>query len=172
MPAAHDLPTLIGERLTLRPVREEDAEALAAMLAEPDVAHFWGRYDVARVREELLDPKETLVIVVGGEPAGLMLVDEETDPMYRAVGLDISLVTRLHGQGYGREALRLVIGHFVGQGHHRFTIDPRADNERAIRAYAAVGFRPVGVLRQYERDADGALHDGLLMDLVAAEFAG
>jgi aminoglycoside 6'-N-acetyltransferase len=172
MPAAHDLPTLTGERLTLRPVRDEDAEALAAMLAEPDVAHFWGRHDLARVREELSDPQETMVIVVDGDVVGLVLVDEETDPMYRAVGLDISLVTRLHGQRYGREALRLVIRHFLDQGHHRFTIDPRADNQRAIRAYAAVGFKPVGILRDYERDADGELHDGLLMDLVAAEFAG
>jgi hypothetical protein len=33
-----------------------------------------------------------------------------------------------------------------------------------------VGFRPVGVLRDYERDTDGrGWHDGLLMDLLAAE---
>ena len=42
----------------------------------------------------------------------------------------------------------------------------------AIRCYAAVGFHPVGVLRRYERDVDGAgWHDGLLMDLLAEELA-
>ena len=56
------------------------------------------------------------------------------------------------------------------RGHHRLTIDPAAVNERAIRRYAAVGFRPVGVMRQYERDADGqAGTDELLMDLLADE---
>jgi RimJ/RimL family protein N-acetyltransferase len=33
------------------------------------------------------------------------------------------------------------------------------------------GFRPVGILRRYERDADGVgWHDGLLMDLLAEEL--
>src|SRR3712207_7691433 len=40
----------------------------------------------------------------------------------------------------------------------------------AIRCYSAVGFRPVGVLRRYERDPDGTgWHDGLLMDLRSEE---
>jgi aminoglycoside 6'-N-acetyltransferase len=50
--------------------------------------------------------------------------------------------------------------------HHRITIDPAAANERAIRCYAKVGFRPVGVMRQYERGTDGRFHDGLLMELL------
>jgi len=33
-----------------------------------------------------------------------------------------------------------------------------------------VGFRPVGVMRRYERGADGTFHDGLLMDLLAEEL--
>ena len=88
--------------------------------------------------------------------------------MYRSVGLDIFLTTALHGQGLGREALRLAIAHYLERGHHRFTIDPAADNERAIRTYAAVGFKPVGRMRDYELGADGTWHDGLLMDLLAA----
>jgi aminoglycoside 6'-N-acetyltransferase len=41
----------------------------------------------------------------------------------------------------------------------------------AIRSYAKVGFRPVGVMRQYERGGDGRFHDGLLMDLLRGELA-
>ena len=84
--------------------------------------------------------------------------------------LDIFLTTRLHGQGLGREALRLAIAHYLERGHHRFTIDPAAHNERAIRTYSAVGFKPVGRMRDYELGADGTWHDGLLMDLLASEF--
>ena len=54
--------------------------------------------------------------------------------------------------------------------HHRFTIDPAVHNQRAIRCYAAVGFRRVGVMRNYERVDDGPWHDGLLMDLLAEEL--
>jgi aminoglycoside 6'-N-acetyltransferase len=56
------------------------------------------------------------------------------------------------------------------RGHHRLTIDPAVANERAVRAYERVGFRPVGVMRQYSRSPDGTWHDGLLMDLLASEF--
>jgi aminoglycoside 6'-N-acetyltransferase len=80
------------------------------------------------------------------------------------------VTTALHGRGVGREAMRLAIRHFIEQGHHRFTIDPAADNERAIRAYAALGFKPVGVMRRYERAPNGNWQDGLLMDLLADEF--
>jgi aminoglycoside 6'-N-acetyltransferase len=50
------------------------------------------------------------------------------------------------------------------------TIDPAAANTRAIAAYAKVGFRPVGVMRKYERGPDGTWHDGLLMDLLREEL--
>ena len=33
-----------------------------------------------------------------------------------------------------------------------------------------MGFRPVGVLRQYQRDRFGVWKDGLLMDLLAGEL--
>jgi aminoglycoside 6'-N-acetyltransferase len=56
------------------------------------------------------------------------------------------------------------------RGHHRLTIDPAAANERAIHAYRRVGFRPVGIMRRYERGPDGTWHDGLLMDLLAGEL--
>jgi aminoglycoside 6'-N-acetyltransferase len=50
------------------------------------------------------------------------------------------------------------------------TIDPAAANTVAIRSYEKVGFRRVGVMRSYERDAGGdGWHDGLLMELLAGE---
>ena len=101
----------------------------------------------------------------------VVYVSEENEPDYRHAGLDISLATAHQGRGYGREALRVAIDHLVRErGHHRFTIDPAADNEVAIRSYAAVGFKPVGVLRRYERAPDGTWRDGLLMDLLADEL--
>ena len=162
-----------GERVLLRHLTEADVPAIAAILAEPAVARWWGTYDADRVRREHLeDPDcETFAIEVDGSLAGLILVSEENEPDYRHAGLDISLATEFQNQGLGREALRVAIDHLVSErGHHRLTIDPDVANEPAIRCYAAVGFRPVGVMRSYGRAADGTWHDGLLMDLLASEL--
>jgi aminoglycoside 6'-N-acetyltransferase len=156
-----------GERVELRPAGEDDVPALLAMLHEPDVAAWWGENDAASVRDEL---PGSFAIVVDGELAGWLLVHEETDPQYPSVAFDITLTSALHGQGYGREALRVAVRHFAARGHHRFTIDPAVENERAIRCYQAVGFKPVGVLRAYERRPGGGYRDGLLMDLLADEL--
>lgn len=167
-----DRTVLRGERVLLRHATESDVEPIAAMLAEPEVARWWGDHDAARVRRELLDDPdcETFAIEVDGAVAGVLLVSEENTPDYRHAGLDISLATRHQNRGLGREALRVAIDHLADErGHHRFTIDPAADNETAIRCYTAVGFKPVGVMRRYGRDADGAWRDGLLMDLLAEE---
>jgi aminoglycoside 6'-N-acetyltransferase len=57
------------------------------------------------------------------------------------------------------------------RGHRRLTIDPAAHNVRAIRCYEKVGFKPVGILREYWLDGNGDWRDGLLMDLLASELA-
>lgn len=160
---------LHGGRVTLRPATSDDVDALVAILAEPEVARWWGHNDTGSVRGEIT-AFETYVIVVDGATAGWLHVNEENEPDYRHAGLDITLATALHGRGLGQEALRVAIGALVERGHHRFTIDPARANDRAIRAYAALGFKPVGVLREYERGPDGMWRDGLLMDLLVAEF--
>ncbi|MGH2831942.1 MAG: GNAT family N-acetyltransferase [Solirubrobacteraceae bacterium] len=85
--------------------------------------------------------------------------------MVPSVAFDIALTSALHGKGYGRRVLRA----FVAKGHHRFTIDPNPENERAVRCYEAVGFKPVGVMRAYERNPYSSWNDGLLMDLVVLD---
>jgi aminoglycoside 6'-N-acetyltransferase len=147
--------------LTLREIEPADAPVIAALLAEPAVKQWWADGDY--------DAEHGWVAEVNGAFAGWVQYEEETYEWYPSVGLDIALTTALHGRGYGRRVLRLVIEHFAAKGHHRFTIDPNAENERAIRSYRAVGFKPVGVLRAYERNPSGGWNDGLLMDLIVID---
>ncbi|HEY1318833.1 MAG TPA: GNAT family protein [Streptosporangiaceae bacterium] len=167
-------PTLAGRRVRLRPGRPGDAERLHAILAEPSVAQWWGEADpVPVIAEELRGGGSPvlLVVEVGGQVAGGIQYHEENDPMYRHAGIDIYLGGRFQGQGAGREAVGLLAAFlFERRGHHRITIDPAAANERAVRSYTSVGFRRVGVMREYERGADGRYHDGLLMDLLRHEL--
>lgn len=166
----HETTTLRGARVVLRPADEEDVAALAAILAEPAVRERWGRHDEARVRAELVEHEAGLAIVLDGATIGWIGVEAEEEPDYRHAGIDLFIATAHHGRGLGPEAIRLVVREWTARGHHRFTIDPSADNEQAIRAYAAVGFKPVGRMRAYERAPDGSWHDSLLMDLLADEL--
>jgi aminoglycoside 6'-N-acetyltransferase len=164
-------PTLRGERVLLRPVTQTDRGRLAAILAEPEVARWWASDEAIAEATDDDEDEVRLTIEVDGDIVGAIQYAEETDPDYRHAAIDIFLATAVHGQGIGPDAIRTLARHLFGaRGHHRLTIDPAASNARAIAAYAKVGFKPVGIMRQYERARDGTWHDGLLMDLLAEEL--
>ena len=168
-------PALDGHRVRLRPVRPDDTDVLRSILVDPSVARWWGppRPDVDAADDWLdIDADTTQwTIELDGTVIGGIQLAEEADPDYRHGGVDLFLAPGAQGQGLGPDAVRTVARWaFEARGHHRLTIDPSAANERAIRAYGSVGFRPVGRMRAYERGPDGAFHDGLLMDLLRDEL--
>lgn len=171
-----ELPVLQTKRVTLRPLREDDLDKLEQIVSIPAVAQWWGEItDREKLRHDLRcddeDDSGAFSLELEDEIGGWLGVWEENEPGYRHGGLDIMLAPSVQGRGIGPEALRAAIRWLIEErGHHRVTIDPARANERAVRAYESVGFRPVGVMRQYERDPAGGWRDGLLMDLLAEEF--
>ncbi len=122
-------------------------------LDEPSVTHF--------------------AVLVDDEVRGLVQYGEQDDEDYRHASIDIFLKPAVHGRGWvGTRWRHSPDTWLTTRGHHRLVMsDPAADNTAAIRCYASVGFRPVGIMRRYERDAQGGgWHDGLLMDLLAEEL--
>jgi aminoglycoside 6'-N-acetyltransferase len=167
------LPALDAEGFELRPLKRSDAAVLLGLLLQPGVARWWGAYDAGRVERDFFDPawSYTYLIIVEGEVAGVLQFHEVPDPDYKSADIDITLGEAYQDRGLGTGALKRLIRYLIDvRGHHRMTIDPAIGNARAIRVYEKVGFRPVGVMRDYERDITGAWHDGLLMDLLAREF--
>ncbi|SCF19675.1 aminoglycoside 6'-N-acetyltransferase [Micromonospora haikouensis] len=166
---------LRGRAVTLRPVTAADVPALAAIRATPEVRRWWRGGDdlTAAVRADLGDDDLTVYAVEhDGRVVGAIQWYADDDPDYRHASLDVFLDPAVRGAGLGGDAIRTLARHLIDvHGHHRLTIDPAAANTAAIRAYAKVGFRPVGVLRRYERGEDGRWHDGLLMDLLAEDLA-
>lgn len=163
---------LAGERVCLVPLAREDAPIIAArMAADPEANAWWGP-NADKITGWLTeDGVHPYVIEHEGEAAGMIEFSEEDDPDYRYASIDIALLAGFVGRGIGPQAIRLLLRHlFTTRGHHRATIDPSVDNPRAIRAYEKVGFRPVGVMRKVERDAQGVWRDGLLMDILAEEL--
>jgi aminoglycoside 6'-N-acetyltransferase len=171
--------------MILRPLAAGDETELRRIQTTPEVVRWWDLPDEGFPWTD--DPDATrLTIEVDGAVAGLIQYSEEHDPKYRHAGIDLYVDPALHGRGLGTEALRRVVRLlFHERGHHRLTIDPAAANAAAIRTYEKVGFRRVGVMRAYERDADvgevgpgdrlrarggdEGWHDNLLMDLLAGE---
>jgi aminoglycoside 6'-N-acetyltransferase len=165
---AGEAPILRGAQVVLRPVADTDVPALEAILREPDVLRWWMRDTWERVDEE---GSTVFTILVDGAVVGCIEYAEETDPDYRHAGIDLFVATQSQGRGIGTDALRTVLSYLVDDlGHHRVIIDPSLENERAIHVYEGLGFRRVGVMRRYERGANGEWRDGLLMELLGEEF--
>ena len=161
-------PTLRGERVTLRPVTVADRPRLDQILDEPEVSRWWRRDEWERM---VTAEAVTFAIEVDGQVAGMVQFEEEADPDYRSASIDIFLTAGLQSRGLGRDTVRTLARYLIEErGHHRLTMDPAVENEHAIRCYTSVGFRPVGVMRQYERVADGSYRDALLMELIADDF--
>ncbi|MBP2406695.1 Aminoglycoside N(6')-acetyltransferase type 1 [Streptomyces netropsis] len=166
--------SLYGTAVVLRPATPADIPALAAIRAKPEVYARWrgGEDLAAAVAEDLAYPGDhSLVIEYDDEVAGAIQWSAETDPDYRHANIDLYVDPAVHGRGVGSDAVRTLVRHLINDhGHHRVVIDPAADNAAAIRCYGKVGFRPVGIMRRYERGPDGTWHDALLMDLLAEEL--
>ncbi len=169
MDAGSDTPSeLRGSLVTLRPVQPADLPALLTILDEPEVARWWRRAEWERVDE--LDAVTFTILLPDGTVAGCIQYSEETDPDYFSAAVDIFVGTAAQGRGVGPDAMRTLVAWLVdARGHHRLTVDPALENERAVHVYEKLGFRRVGVLRQYERVEDGVWRDALLMELLAGE---
>ncbi len=165
---------LRGDRVRLRSLTSSDGGWILATLLEPAVAEWWPGYTAQMVQSEILEGEdgEWLAVESGGSEIGIVGWSEEPTPEYRSAGIDVSLGSGWRDRGLGTDTVRTLARWLIEErGHHRITIDPAVTNARAIRCYERVGFRPVGIMRQYERLPSGEYRDGLLMDMLAGELS-
>ncbi len=165
---------IYGDSTTLRPARLEDAEKLARIRETPEVFARWRGVDLLAEVMDAITAEDVHLLTISddsGTIVGAIQWYEEDDPDYRHAGIDLFLDPAVHGRGLGSDAIRALARHlFTEERHHRLIIDPAASNHAAIRANEKVGFRKVGVMRRYERDADGVWQDGVLMELLAEDL--
>lgn len=168
---ANELPVLTAKSMRLRPFSDEDSPLLAAALNEESVRRWWTPKETDSFPDDFRNDGRAFTVWIDDSVAGWIGFENEFEPDWRHAAIDIFLSASFQGQGHGAVALSLVIDWLLHTvGHHRVTIDPAVANERAIHVYSSLGFKPVGVMRQYEMDSNGAWHDNLLMDLLIDEF--
>lgn len=87
---------------------------------------------------------------MGEAAAGQVSPDGDTSP-------DIKLLPRFWGQGYGREALDLIVElTFAFTPAQRIVLEPHVENVAARRTYARAGFRQVGEIKRFDAPAPEA----------------
>lgn len=165
---------LSGDRVRLRPTTAADQADLVAIRKTPEVCERWRGSDLdAEFLDDLASTDLHLLAIEDdvGVVIGAIQWEAEEEPDYRHASIDIYLDPSRHGRGLCTDAVRTLVRYLLKvQRFHRVVIDPAADNGAAIRCYEKVGFRPVGIMREYARGSDGSWHDGLLMDLLADDF--
>lgn len=175
-------PVLRGERVTLRPMTDADAEAVMRWGNDPQFAWLqWGRSG-GRWR----DPAEVRAWMGRfAERAGMLFAIEhdgravgfanyrEWQPKARSAEVGIGIgEPALWGRGLGREALGLLVRHLVDDlGAHRVALHVLAYNDRAISAYKAAGFRVEGIERDGVMTDRGTYADDVAMAYLAGREA-
>ncbi len=173
---------LYGKNLRLRAIEREDIPRFLRWFNDPEVRRFvlmhepLSRAKEERWFEEQLSRGNDLILAIE------VLVENEWVPIGN-IGLHrIDLKNRtailgivigekdFWGRGYGREAIRVLLRYaFFELGLNRVELETFEFNTRALRCYAAAGFKKVGVRRR-ALFRDGKFHDVILMDLLAEEF--
>lgn len=174
------LPTLIGTRVTLRPLTVDDIDLYFEYLQDPEGLRLTGthrtftRSDALEwlVRLPTLEDRVDLAIVPHdvGHFVGEVVINSIDMPNHCA-SLRVGLGPDAHrGKGYGTEALHLLIAWAFEQlALNRIELEVYAFNARAIHVYEGLGFQHEGVRRQslYQ---DGRFVDTHMMGLLRGEL--
>jgi RimJ/RimL family protein N-acetyltransferase len=174
---------LVGERVRLRGVRDEDLPALARWEMDPGrmatLSHRVAPSSEAAAREriakwsanegsglgfaiETLDDPPVLVGHIGLWGAG---------PKDRCASLGIGFGREHIGRGYGTDAMRVIVDYgFRELGLHRIQLGVAPFNPAGIRAYQKAGFVEEGRRRESVLH-DGRWYDEVLMSILDHEWA-
>lgn len=181
MPRARVRPFLSGKRISLRPLTSRDLRgAYLEWLNDPDTTRFLetGRVPVtAKALEQTFarvsaDPRIALFAIldrsrrhVGNIKLG------PADPIHRHASLGILIgEPQARKQGYGLEAVELVVGYgFTQLNLRKITAGMYADHHASRRLFEKAGFKSEGRLRKH-LFRDGTYHDKLLMGLLHEDY--
>lgn len=175
-------PFLIGTKVYLRALEEADASSCYEWFSDPEVRRtlsLGGRPNTEETSREYIRRRrdgpfglQEFAIVVRADGAHIGncgLFDFHLPARRCELGIAIGRKD-CWGKGYGTEAVALLCRHaFETLNLHRVGLTCAADNERALRVYARVGFKPEGRLRD-ATFAGGRYGDDIVMGMLRGEL--
>lgn len=176
---------IYGERIRFRAVEREDLPRFVAWLNDPEVLHGLLMYLPLSLNEEenwyesmMKRPTDEHPMVIEIQQADEWLpvgncgfVKIEWRSRWGEVGIFIG-EKRLWNQGYGTDAMRLLLQHgFHTLNLNRIALDVYDTNLRAVRSYEKAGFVHEGRKRQ-AIFKDGKYFDILQMSVLREEWEG
>jgi len=177
------LPVLEGERIRLRPYREDDARAIFALYSDPDVTRYWS-FPAWTRREQATDYLAARMALETPAVYAWALAEREGDRLvgtttffslsgpHKRAEVGYSLLPSRQGRGLASEALRLALAHAFGPlGLERIEADVDPRNEASWRLLEKLGFRREGLLRNRWR-VNGEVCDSYLYGLLREDYAG
>ncbi len=166
-----------GDLVGLRPVEEDDVPLIHRWMNQPDVWRFMDyerptsledvREDVERSRTEGVP----LTVMVGERPIGRIGLNgfrrrDRVASLYLYIG-----EPEFWGRGYARDAVTTLLAYAFDRFDLRMVeLWTLEDNDRAIKAYEACGFRVEGTLRD-RSFKEGAYVGRVVMSVTREEFA-
>ncbi len=177
----HNLPTIRTERLQLRRLRADDAEAVFAYASDPEVAR-WTTWDP---HESLDDSKAFISSVIEAyknnkpSPWGVVLKDTGLligtcgfcayHPKHQRAEDGYALSREYWGCGYATEALKAVIDfEFREMELNKIEGYCRINNTASARVMEKVNMHLEGILRQHIY-VKGVFHDMKMYSLIKSE---
>lgn len=171
---------IVGERLYLRPYRQEDLEFMFKWMNDKEILSLvgevepWSKKILAEFYDAVKNQKDrawfSVVLKDGDRVIGETGLLRAFWP-WRTTDLTIEINEKdVWNQGYGTETINLLLTWiFDTLGFHRVSIGVVGFNERALHFYEKNGFRREGILREgylYE----GKYYDFIMMSILEDEF--
>jgi RimJ/RimL family protein N-acetyltransferase len=177
------MPTLTGRLVRLRPLTDQDAEALFASITSEEV---WAwkpepqprtveamRALIARVMIGPTGGRHPLVVLRLSDDAVIGSTSLYTiDPRHRSAEIGWTwLDRRLWGQGYNEDMKHVLLEHCFGQlGLCRVQFTADASNLRSQRALERLGFVREGVLRSHRVRVDRTRSDTAVYSVLSEDW--
>lgn len=172
-------PIIEGERIVLRPLAPEDAEAFHAA-QDAASQRFTGTrrtFSVAELRDWATSRAVTtdrLDLAVVERATGTWLGElaiNDWSPDDHSCNFRIALAPAGRDRGFGTEAARLIVDYvFTHLPIHRISLDVFDFNPRAAHVYERVGFVREGLLRD-TLFWDGGYHSSIMMSILRPDWA-
>lgn len=171
-----------GSKIYLAPMDVEDAPIYVRWLNDPEISVYLNAFSVTigleREKEflaqSLREQRPEFGIRLAADDrlignCGIVNIDQ----VNRKAEIGIFIGERdLLGQGYGREAVMLLLDYgFNVLNLNNIYLRPYSFNTRAIRCYEACGFKEAGRLRE-AKIINGQKYDEVWLDILASEFQG